>query len=95
MLTIARALMTNPRLLLMDEPSEGLAPMIVQEIGRIIKELRECGFSILLVEQNLSMTLEIADYVYIISKGVIVYQSASNQLMSEKEVKAKYLGVTG
>ena len=95
MLTIARALMTNPQLLLMDEPSEGLSPIIVQEITRIIRELKESGFSILLVEQNLSMALEVADYVYIISKGIIVHQSASDQLMSEKEVNAKYLGVSG
>ena len=95
MLTIARALMTNPQLLLMDEPSEGLSPIIVQEITRIIRELKESGFSILLVEQNLSMALEVADYVYIISKGIIVHQSTSDQLISDKEVKAKYLGVSG
>jgi branched-chain amino acid transport system ATP-binding protein len=95
MLTIARALMNNPQLLLMDEPSEGLSPIIVQEITRIIRELKESGFSILLVEQNLSMALEIAEYVYIISKGIIVHQSASDLLRSDKEVKAKYLGVSG
>jgi branched-chain amino acid transport system ATP-binding protein len=65
--------MTNPELLLMDEPSEGLAPIIVQEIGRIIRQLKESGFSILLVEQNLSMALRVADYGYVISKGKIVY----------------------
>ena len=92
MLTIARALMTNPLLLLMDEPSEGLAPIIVQEIGRIIKE---SGFSILLVEQNLPMALASAGYAYIISKGVIVYQSPSGQLMGDADAKARYLGVTG
>ena len=69
MLTIGRALMTNPDLLLMDEPSEGLAPLLVQEIGRIIVQLKEGGFSVLLVEQNLSMALSVADYVYVISKG--------------------------
>ena len=95
MLTIARALMTNPQLLLMDEPSEGLAPIIVQDIGRIIKELKESGFSILLVEQNLLMALSVADYGYIISKGVIVYQSTSHNLMGDEEVRAKYLGVAG
>ena len=95
MLTIARALMTNPLLLLMDEPSEGLAPIIVQEIGRIIKELKESGFSILLVEQNLPMALASAGYAYIISKGVIVYQSPSGQLMGDADAKARYLGVTG
>ena len=95
MLTIARALMTNPLLLLMDEPSEGLAPIIVQEIGRIIKDLKESGFSILLVEQNLPMALGAAGFAYIISKGVIVYESPSGQLMGDAEAKARYLGVTG
>jgi branched-chain amino acid transport system ATP-binding protein len=95
MLTIARALMTNPSLLLMDEPSEGLAPIIVQEVGQIIGQLKQSGFSILLVEQNLSMALGIADYVYIISKGVIAYESTPDKLMQDEETKAKYLGVTG
>ena len=95
MLTIARALMTNPQLLLMDEPSEGLAPIIVQEIGQIIRQLKESSFSILLVEQNLPMALAVADYVYIISKGIIVFQSTSDKLMGDKEAKAKYLGVAG
>jgi branched-chain amino acid transport system ATP-binding protein len=94
MLTIARALMTNPLLLLMDEPSEGLAPIIVQEIGRIIRELKESGFSILLVEQNLPMALSAAEYAYVISRGVIVHQSPSDELMNDEEIKAKYIGVT-
>lgn len=95
MLTIARALMTNPLLLLMDEPSEGLAPIIVKEIGKIIRDLKESGFSILLVEQNLPMALGLADYSYIISKGVVVYQSSPGELMGDEEIKARYLGVTG
>lgn len=95
MLTIARALMTNPSLLLMDEPSEGLAPIIVQEVGRIIGQLKKSGFSILLVEQNLSMALGIADYVYILSKGMIAYESTPDKLMQDEETKAKYLGVAG
>ncbi len=95
MLTIARALMTNPELLLMDEPSEGLAPIIVQEVGRIIGQLKESGFSILLVEQNLPMALGIADQVYIISKSIIVYQSTAEELRDNEQVKAKHLGVTG
>jgi len=95
MLTIARALMTNPDLLLMDEPSEGLAPIIVQEVGRIISQLKQSGFSILLVEQNLSMALGLADYVYIISKGVIVYESKPQELRANEKIKAKYLGVAG
>jgi branched-chain amino acid transport system ATP-binding protein len=94
MLTIARALMTNPDLLLMDEPSEGLAPIIVLEIGHIISQLKESGFSILLVEQNLPMALSVADYVYIISKGAIVHESTPKELGDNEELKAKYLGVT-
>jgi branched-chain amino acid transport system ATP-binding protein len=93
-LSIARALMTNPDLLLMDEPSEGLAPIIVKEIGRIIAQLKEGGFSILLVEQNLPMALSVADYVYIISKGAAVYESTSRELRDNEEAKARYLGVT-
>jgi branched-chain amino acid transport system ATP-binding protein len=95
MLCIARALMTNPELLLMDEPSEGLAPIVVLEIRRIIRQLKESGFSILLVEQSLPMALALADYVFIISKGVIVHQSTPDQLRNDEEVKAKYLGVAG
>jgi branched-chain amino acid transport system ATP-binding protein len=93
MLTIARALMTNPDLVLFDEPSEGLAPIVVQEVGRVIKGLKESGFSILLVEQNFSMAMELADYVYIISKGVIIHESIPDKLNNNDEIKAKYLGV--
>lgn len=95
MLTIARALMTNPSLLLMDEPSEGLAPIIVREVGHIISQLKQGGFSILLVEQNLAMALGVADYTYIISKGVIVYESTPQELRENEELKAKYIGVAG
>jgi branched-chain amino acid transport system ATP-binding protein len=95
MLSIARALMTNPQLLLLDEPSEGLAPIVVLEIRHIIRELKESGFSILLVEQNLPMALGVADYVYIISKGVVVYESSPDKLRSDEQAKAKYLGATG
>lgn len=68
-LCIARALMTNPELLMLDEPSEGLAPIIVQEVGRIIREIMRSGLSILLVEQNLSLALSLADYVYLSDLG--------------------------
>jgi len=95
MLTIGRALMTNPALLLMDEPSEGLAPIIVREVGHVIRQLKESGFSILLVEQNLPVALGVADYVYIVSKGVIVYESTPKELKGNEEVKTKYLGVAG
>ncbi len=93
MLCIARALMTNPDLFLMDEPSEGLAPVFVQEVSRIIGQLKEAGFSILLVEQNFSMALAVADYFYIISKGKIVYESTPEKIRDNDEVKHKYLGI--
>lgn len=94
MLAIARGLMANPELLLMDEPSEGLAPLIVQDIGHIIQQLKqEEGFSILLVEQNFRLAIEVADYVYIISKGKVVYESKPEQLKDNDEVKAEHLGV--
>ena len=95
MLAIARALMTNPDLLLMDEPSEGLAPVIVRELTQIIAQLKESGFSILLVEQNLPMALELADYVYVINRGQIVYEAAPEEFKANLEVQARYLGVTG
>ncbi len=94
MLSIARALMTNPTLLLMDEPSEGLAPLIVRELGNVINQLHNDGLPILLVEQNLNMTLAIADYVYILSKGRIVYDSAPADLRKNEEAKTCYLGVS-
>jgi len=93
MLAISRALMSKPHFLLMDEPSEGLAPMIVRDIIRIIGELKERGFSILLVEQNLPMALEVADYVYVMDRGIIVYGSTPEKLEANVEVKDTYLGV--
>jgi branched-chain amino acid transport system ATP-binding protein len=93
MLAIGRALMTNPDLMLLDEPSEGLAPIIVQEVGRIIAKLKTVGISILLVEQNINMALRVADYVYIIDKGKIVYESSPDALRMDEEAKAKYLGI--
>jgi branched-chain amino acid transport system ATP-binding protein len=94
MLCIARALLTNPEFLLMDEPSEGLAPLMVQQVGHIITQLKSEGLSILLVEQNLSLALRVSDYVYILSKGEIVYQSIPEELDSNREIQVKYLGVT-
>jgi branched-chain amino acid transport system ATP-binding protein len=94
MLSMGRALMTNPELLLMDEPSEGLAPMLVDEIGGIIQELHQRGLSVLLVEQNLKLALRVADYVYILSKGQVVHQSSSAQLKDNPDIIHKYLAVT-
>ncbi len=92
MLSIGRALMTNPDLLLLDEPSEGLAPLVIQEISRVIKQLKG-SLSVLLAEQNLPMALNLADYVYVISKGTVVYQSTPQELRNNEEIKSKHLGV--
>ena len=93
MLTIARALMTNPDLLLFDEPSEGLAPVVVDEVFRVIQRLKEAGESILLVEQDFGMAMSVADYVYIMSKGTVVYESTPDKHIDDEHVKATYLGV--
>lgn len=93
MLSIGRALMTNPDLILMDEPSEGLSPLMVQEVGRAIGDLRRLGLSILLVEQNVAMALAVADYVYVINRGAVVYESPPEALRQNAEAQARYLGV--
>ncbi len=93
MLTIARALMTNPDLILFDEPSEGLAPVVVDEVFRVIERLKEAGQSILLVEQDFGMAMSVADYAYIMSKGSVVYESTPDQLIDNESVKSTYLGV--
>ncbi|MGH7390652.1 MAG: ABC transporter ATP-binding protein [Candidatus Rokuibacteriota bacterium] len=93
MLAIARALMTNPELLLMDEPTEGLAPLLVREVGRVIQSLKASGLSILLVEQNLPLALRVADHVHVLSRGRIVHSSAAAALAENHEIKARYLGL--
>jgi branched-chain amino acid transport system ATP-binding protein len=93
MLACGRALVGNPDVLLMDEPSEGLAPLLVRELGRILGRLKAGGASILLVEQNLAFALRIADHVYLMSKGKIVHESRPDELLRNEEVKARYLGV--
>jgi branched-chain amino acid transport system ATP-binding protein len=93
MLAIGRALMSNPALLLMDEPTEGLAPLLVREVGRIIGELKRAGLSILLVEQNLPMAAAVADRVHVLNRGQIVYSGRPADLLADEEVKSRYLGV--
>ena len=93
MLAIGRALMSNPALLLMDEPTEGLAPLLVREVGRVISQLKREGLSILLIEQNLPLALGVADRVHILSRGQIVYTGAPAALAADEAVKSRYLGV--
>ena len=93
MLAIGRALLTNGRLLLLDEPSEGLAPLIVREIGSILIALKAERLSLLLVEQNYHLALRVADRVYVMNKGQIVYEGTPAGLEADEEVKRRYLGV--
>ncbi|RBW70106.1 ABC transporter ATP-binding protein [Bacillus taeanensis] len=94
MISIGRALMTNPEVLLLDEPSEGLSPIMVREVMMIIKKLKEEGLSMLMVEQNLSMALALADHVYILNKGYVVFDGTPEELKLDSEVKSKYLALT-
>jgi branched-chain amino acid transport system ATP-binding protein len=93
MLAAARALVGNPELLLMDEPTEGLAPMIVRELGRTVESLKQAGTSILLIEQQLTFALRHADIVFIMSKGRIVHQCSPAELAADADKKARYLGI--
>ena len=93
MLAVGRALLTNPRLLLMDEPSEGLAPVIVERIGEIIADLRRSGLSIFLVEQNYGLAIDSADLVYILSNGQVVWQGTTSELERTAEVRETHLGI--
>jgi branched-chain amino acid transport system ATP-binding protein len=93
MLAIGRALMANPDLILMDEPSEGLAPRLVQQAGEIMKRLRAQGHAILLVEQNLALALEVADYLYVIASGQFVFRGTPAELGRATDVLDRHLGV--
>jgi branched-chain amino acid transport system ATP-binding protein len=92
-LAIARALMVNPELLILDEPTEGLAPLMIQEIGRIVKDIREDGGSILITEQNLAFAIDLADRHYIMEKGEICYCGMNEEFRKNDEVKERYLGL--
>jgi branched-chain amino acid transport system ATP-binding protein len=93
MLAIGRALMGNPRVLLMDEPSEGLAPQIVAEVGRTIAQIKAEGLSIVLVEQNIKLTLDLADDVVIVNTGRIVFSGTADEVRTDEKRIAQHLGV--
>ena len=93
MLAIGRALMGGPELILMDEPSQGLAPLIVRLISEVMKDLKAKGITILLVEQNVEMTMRIADHYYIIDQGRVVYSGDKTDFNGNTQVREKYLGV--
>jgi branched-chain amino acid transport system ATP-binding protein len=84
MLSIARALLLNPKLLILDEPSQGLAPLIVREVFRIVTKMRAEGISVLLVEQNVRMSLEVADYAYVLDDGQVVYSGSAQELAADE-----------
>jgi branched-chain amino acid transport system ATP-binding protein len=93
MLAVGRALMANPDLVLMDEPSEGLAPKLVQQVGEIMKSVRTHGHAVLLVEQNFALAMAVADYVYVVSAGRFVFQGTPQALAAETQILDQHLGV--
>jgi branched-chain amino acid transport system ATP-binding protein len=93
MLAVARALMTNPDLLLLDEPTEGLAPLIVEKLLEIIQSLKQSGLTIILVEQDVQATRQVADRYCILQEGLLVHQSSHAEFWSRPELQEKYLGV--
>ena len=95
MLAIGRALVTGPSLILLDEPSQGLAPMVVELVVDMLRELKSEGVSMLLVEQNLQMALDLAERVYILDQGKVVFDGAAQELKNNDQLTASYLGVSG
>ena len=93
MLAVGRGLMTNPDCLIMDEPSEGLAPVIIQSVWAAIGKLRQEGLSILLVEQNAALAVQLVDYVHVLEKGRVVFSATPQQLWANDAVKSSYLGI--
>ena len=92
MLAVARALMSRPKLMMMDEPSLGLAPLIVRDIFQIIREINKQGVTILLIEQNANMALKIADYAYVLETGLITKSGTGAELLADESIKEAYLG---
>jgi branched-chain amino acid transport system ATP-binding protein len=95
MLAVGRALMAQPKILMLDEPSLGLAPLIVREIFRVIADLRKMGVAILLVEQNARAALQVSDYGYVLETGEIALEGPSDQLEDDPKVVECYLGLGG
>jgi branched-chain amino acid transport system ATP-binding protein len=93
MLAIGRALMRNPSLLVLDEPSEGLAPKLVADVGEALRSLRGTGLAVLLVEQNLALATRVGERVYVMNKGTIVFEGTPAELAAQPDVEARYLGV--
>jgi branched-chain amino acid transport system ATP-binding protein len=94
MLAIARALLLNPRLLILDEPSQGLGPLVVREVFRVVTQMREEGISVLLVEQNVRMSLETADHAYVVDNGSIAYSGTTEELARDEERIEALAGAT-
>lgn len=94
MLAVGRALMANPDIVLMDEPSEGLSPRLVLQVGEIMKRLREHGLAVMLVEQNLALALSVADHVHVLSSGEFVFEGTPEQLSQSPEILDEHLGVS-
>ena len=95
MLAIARALIATPTLLIMDEPTEGLAPAILSEVARLIRQVRDDGTTVLLVEQKAACAVDVSDVTLVMHQGTIVYSSAPAALLANEEIKSQYLGVPG
>jgi branched-chain amino acid transport system ATP-binding protein len=93
MLAIGRAMMSRPRILMMDEPSLGLAPIVVQQIFKVVHELRQRGLTVMLVEQNIRHSLQISDYAYVLETGSIVLQGTGAEVLADEHTTAAYIGI--
>ena len=94
MLAIARALVSGADLLMLDEPTEGLAPLIVDRVMEVVKDVRDAGITVLLVEQNVRVALDLADRVYVLAHGQIVHEATPEELRADEETVQRYLGVS-